>query len=105
MEIDVLLSLFNSLNEDEEKAFWDVVGDLPDSIYQKVKSKSLSTGLNHEGSSDRLFAELLTLIENHNVLLRIFKEIKDNNNLEGCVKELKDFYNNPANEKGWRRTS
>ena len=105
MDTGVLLNLFNSLNKEEEKAFWNVVEDLPDSIYLKTGKESLSVNLNYGGSSDKLFAELLTLIENHNVLIRIFKEVKYNDNLEECVKDLKGFYNNPANEEAWRRIS
>ena len=104
MEIDALLNLFNSLNKEEEKAFWNVVEDLPDSIYSTDKKGTPIVKSDHTGNSDnKLFAELITLTQYHNVLLRILKEIQGNEQLEKCVQDLKAFYNNPANEKAWRR--
>ena len=106
MEIDALLNLFNSLNKEEEKAFWSVVEDLPDSIYSADKKNAQIVESCHTSDSDnKLFAELLTLTQYHNVFLRILKEIQGNKHLEECVKELKAFYNNPANEKAWKRAN
>lgn len=104
MEIDALLNLIDSLSEEEKKAFWNIVEDLPDSIYSTNKKDSPIVKSHHTNSSDSaVFAELLALTQYHNVFLRILKRIQGNKHLEECAKELRDFYNNPANEKAWRR--
>ena len=103
MKIDCFLELLDSLNETEEKAFWNVVENLPDSIYSDGRVGCNEVKIHDRIKRDRLFAELLAMIKYHNVLLRIFKTIKGAEDLEERVIFLKEFYNNPANENAWRR--
>lgn len=105
MNISDLQNLLESLNESEEKAFWNVVQDLPDSIYSQERTDLSVENSRINENANILTAELLALTRHHNVFLRIYKEIKDNDNLEECEKVLKDFYNNPDNETAWNRES
>lgn len=95
----------DSLSEDEKEAFWNVIADLPDSIYSESGPGASKEEVGAETCDDALSAELLALTENHNVFLRIYKEVGGCDNLQECVKALKDFYNNPANENVWKRKS
>ena len=91
------------LTEEQKDAFFEVVRNLPDNIYpsEGVQSpiEKLNAGIDREG----LLAELWKDVENNNVFLRIVKEIKSSKDLETTIQALIKFYNNPENEKIWKK--
>ena len=91
------------LTEEQKDAFFEVVRNLPDNIYplEGVQSpiEKLNAGIDREG----LLAELLKDVENNNVFLRIVKEVRASQDLEKTVQTLIAFYNNPENEKIWKK--
>lgn len=91
------------LTEEQKDAFFEVVRNLPDNIYPTEGTQSsierLNAGIDREG----LFAEHLKDVENKNVFLRIVKEIRASKDLKKTEQTLIAFYNNPENEKIWKK--
>ena len=92
------------LTEKQKDALWEVLEGLDNKICPKEGKLSfpieyMKMKLDH----GTLLPQLLKPIKDNNVFLRIVKDIKSSKDLDKTVKELIAFYNNPKNEKIWKK--